>query len=53
MQPSEDRHGEGLAQLGIQQLCRDPLILQNGPLAHPCSATDEFAMGDSNPDMTI
>jgi len=52
MQPSDDRHGKGLAQLGIQQLCRDPLILKNGHPAHPCSAIDEFALADSIPDMT-
>ena len=52
MQPSEDRHGEGRGQLGIQQRCRVPLLVRNDRPARRCSRTGVFATDGSNPDTT-
>ena len=52
MQPSEDRHGEGRGRPGIQQRCRDPLLVRNDHPAHRYSGTGVFATDGSNPDTT-
>ena len=52
MQPSEDRHGEGRGQLGIQQRCRVPLLVRNDRPARRYSGTGVFATDGSNPDTT-
>ena len=52
MQPSEDRHGEGRGRPGIQQCCRDPLLVRNDHLARRYSGTGVLATDGINPNTT-
>ena len=52
MRPSEDRYGEGLGRLRVQQHCRVPLrVLDDRPARH-YPRTGVFATDGSNPNTT-
>ena len=52
MRPLEDRHGEVLGRLGIQQRCGVPLFVRDDRPARRYPRTGVFATDDSNPDTT-
>jgi len=52
MRPLEDRHGEVLGRLGIQQRCRVPLLVRDDRPARRHPRTGVFATDGSNPSTT-